>query len=38
VNGQYYYGDAAWRYVKKQTGVDLFAILTTLAQENAPKN
>jgi len=38
VNGQYYYGDAAWQYVKKRTGVDLFAILKTLAQENAPKS
>lgn len=36
VNGQYYYGDAAWRYVKKRTGVDLLKILRTLAQENAP--
>ncbi len=38
VKGQYYYGDAAWQYVKKRTGVDLFAILRTLAKENAPKN
>lgn len=38
VNGQYYYGDAAWQYVKKRTGVDLFAILQTLAKENAPKS
>src|SRR5262245_45117247 len=38
VNGQYYFGDAAWQYVKKRTGVDLFAILQTLAQENAPKS
>jgi hypothetical protein len=38
VNGQYYYGDAAWQYVKKKTGVDLFRILTKLAQENAPKS
>jgi hypothetical protein len=38
VSGQYYFGDAAWQYVKKRTGVDLFAILKTLAQENAPKN
>ncbi len=37
VNGQYYYGNAAWEYVKKRTGVDLFAILQTLAKENAPK-
>jgi hypothetical protein len=38
VNGQYYYGDAAWQYVKKRTGVDLLAILQTLAKENAPKS
>jgi hypothetical protein len=38
VRGQYYYGDAAWRYVKKRTGVDLVEILRKLAQENAPKN
>jgi hypothetical protein len=38
VKGQYYFGDAAWRYVKKRTGVDLLAILTKLAHENAPKN
>ena len=38
VNGQYYYGDAAWEYVKKWTGVDLLGILTKLAKENAPKS
>jgi transposase-like protein len=38
VNGQYYYGDAAWQYVKNRTGVDLLAIMQTLAQENATKN
>ncbi|HJT33448.1 MAG TPA: ApaLI family restriction endonuclease [Pirellulales bacterium] len=38
VDGQYHYGDAAWGYVKKRTGVDLFAILQTLAKENAPKS
>lgn len=38
VNGQYYYGAAAWDYVKKRTGVDFFAILQGLAQENAPQN
>lgn len=38
VKGQYYYGDAAWQYVKTRTGVDLFAILQTLAKENAPKS
>ena len=35
VNGQYYFGNAAWDYVRQRTGVDLFAILKTLAQENA---
>lgn len=38
VNGHYYYGDSAWQYVKERTGVDLLAILKTLAQENAPTN
>ena len=38
VKGQYYYGDAAWQYVKKRTGVDLLGILTKLAKENAPKS
>jgi hypothetical protein len=38
VNGQYYYGDAAWQYVKTRTEVDLFAILQNLAKENAPKS
>jgi hypothetical protein len=36
VSGEYYYGDAAWRYVKKRTGVDLLGILSKLAKENAP--
>ncbi|MDZ4783725.1 MAG: ApaLI family restriction endonuclease [Planctomycetia bacterium] len=36
LGGQYYYGDAAWKYVQKRTGINLFEILTTLAQENAP--
>jgi hypothetical protein len=38
VNGQYYYGDAAWNYLKNKTSVDLLGILKKLAQENAPKN
>jgi hypothetical protein len=37
VGGQYYYGKTAWQYVMKRTGVDLLAILKTLAMENAPK-
>ncbi|MBI1917969.1 MAG: ApaLI family restriction endonuclease [Planctomycetes bacterium] len=38
VNGQYYFGDVGWQYVKNKTGVDLLGILTKLAQENAQKN
>jgi hypothetical protein len=37
VGGEYYYGDAAWQYMKSRTGVDLLAILRTLAIENAPQ-
>lgn len=38
VSGEYYYGDAAWKYVKKRTSVDLLAILRSLAKENAPQS
>jgi hypothetical protein len=37
VGGEYHFGDAAWQYVKSRTGVDLLAILRTLAIENAPR-
>lgn len=33
VGGQYYYGDAAWEYVGKRTGIDLKAILEQIATE-----
>jgi hypothetical protein len=33
VNGKYYFGDAAWEYVRKRTGVDLKGILEELAEE-----
>ena len=36
VKGQYFHGGTAWEYVKNRTGVDLLAILKTLARENAP--
>ena len=38
IGGQYYHGDAAWKYVKQRTGVDLFGILSKLARENAPQS
>lgn len=34
VNGQYYFGDAAWVFVKEETNVDLKEILEEIAKEN----
>jgi hypothetical protein len=34
VGGEYHFGEAAWRYIKEKTGVDLYALLRTLADEN----
>ena len=36
VNGKYFFGDAAWKYIRQRTGVDLLNILKQLAKENAP--
>jgi ApaLI-like restriction endonuclease len=36
IGGHYYYGDAAWAYVHKRTGVDLKSILETIANERVP--
>jgi len=33
IGGKYYFGDAAWAYVRERTGVDLKAILEELAAE-----
>jgi len=33
VNGKYFFGDAAWEYIKERTGVDLKGILEELAEE-----
>jgi len=38
VDGKYYFGDAAWKYIKECTGVDLKAILEELAEENKNAN
>jgi hypothetical protein len=35
INGEYYYGDNAWAYVKKRTGVDLKEILQNIALQNS---
>jgi hypothetical protein len=34
VGGEYHFGDAAWKYVKSRTGVDLHGILKGIAAEN----
>lgn len=37
VQGEYHYGDAAWHYVRQYTGVDLRALLASIAKENVEK-
>ena len=32
IGGKYYYGDAAWQYIKQFTGIDLLEILETIAE------
>ena len=34
VDGEYYFGDGAWDFVKKETGIDLLKILEDIAEEN----
>ena len=34
IEGEYYYGDSAWRYVRERTGVDLLGILKRQANES----
>jgi hypothetical protein len=38
LDGEYHFGDAAWKFVKDRTGVDLLAILQELAAENTEHN
>lgn len=35
IGGQYYFGDSAWAYVNRRTGIDLRAVLEVLAEENS---
>ena len=37
VDGEYYGGEEAWRYLNDYTGIDLKAILTTIANERTPQ-
>ncbi|MGW8185415.1 MAG: ApaLI family restriction endonuclease [Candidatus Moraniibacteriota bacterium] len=33
VDGEYYFGDGAWNFIKKETGIDLLQILEDIAKE-----
>jgi len=37
VNGEYYYGENAWDYIKQRTGIDLKATLEKIAEENTQR-
>ncbi|MCK5211722.1 ApaLI family restriction endonuclease [Candidatus Parcubacteria bacterium] len=37
VNGEYYFGDGAWNFIKKETGVDLLNILEKIANNKTKK-
>ncbi len=37
VDGEYYGGEEAWKYLNDYTGIDLKAILTTIANERTPQ-
>ena len=38
VEGEYYGGDEAWEHLKANSGVDLKAILTIIANERTPQD
>jgi len=38
VAGRYYFGDAAWAYVRERTGVDLKVVLEELAKARGGKH
>ena len=33
VDGEYYFGDSAWNFIKKETGVNLLNILENIARQ-----
>lgn len=37
IDGEYYFGDAAWKYIEDRTDVDLKGILEIIAEENTGK-
>lgn len=38
VSGEYHYGDAAWAYVHRRTGIDLLGVLQGLARTNLARS
>lgn len=38
VEGEYYAGDDAWKFIKEYSSYDLKAILTTIADKRTPEN
>lgn len=38
MDGEYHFGNSAWEYVKRRTGIDLLAILQEIAEENTKRN
>jgi hypothetical protein len=38
VEGEYHYADAAWAYIERRTGIDLFGILKELAAERSGRH
>ena len=38
LGGEYHFGNAAWQFVKDQTGIDLLGILEELAKETTERN
>ena len=38
MNGEYYYRNSAWEFVKERTDIDLLALLQELAEENTKRN
>ena len=38
LGGEYHFGNAAWQFVKDQTGINLLGILEELAKETTERN
>lgn len=37
IGGHYHFGESAWQFIKEETNVDLFSILTNIAKKNTSK-